>query len=366
MVSHNAFSSIQQSNGWTSTAITALYHQQVLNLTLQLDAGARALMLDVHLVDDEGNRTLTLCHGRCTPLMYRNLTDTLIEVVSWLETPDHRHEIISIFIEDASGGDLNALYQESLSSSGALRLTIPSTDSRALPLVPFRGRVPPSHRYLTGTPRHDDTVEDLIASNRRLFFYVDRNIVNSTTTPQTAHTLPFVWHHFAESNHGNQDPLGWALSDPRGMVERGQSAARGTEAAPYRRNMTLVNHFGQTPGYLNPGMGSRDRIVTTVCDYFNQTGLPPRFIAVDDIVIGHGASQVSTELNSEVWNETDASAAMVRYCQRNNVNTGFGLLGVFPISLLIAFGIVAIVGVVFWSYRMFRRCCDGGRKEKKD
>jgi len=123
--------------------------------------------------------------------------------------------------------------------------------------------------------------------------------------------------------------------------------------------MALVNQFGVAPPWFNPGIGSRERIIRTICEYSGQTHLPPRFIAVDDIAIDGGAQLVASEMNLQVWSHADPSAEMVRYCQRNNVNSGVGLLGAFPLALLIGVGILAVVRIGFWAYKMFRRCCGG-------
>jgi hypothetical protein len=368
IVSHNAFANSDDAVGATSTVISTFYYQQRLNITAQLTAGARALMIDVFLTDDNGRRTLTLCHGQCTPLLFRSLNDTLIEIVSWLETPDHRNEIISIFIEDNTGGNVNDLYRQVITDSGASRLTIPQHDVRTRPRPEFHGTVAHGHRYITGAPSQDDDVRTMITGNQRLMFYVDRNVVGEGVN-RTNHALPFVWHHFDESSYSDQDawnyvPRIWFGGDGPRTDERGESRRRRAEG-PRAQRMSLVNHFGVMPPWFNPGIGSRDRIVRTVCNYSQHTHLPPRYIAIDDIVLNGGAQQVALELNQQVWNETDSGAAIARYCQRNQVGNAFALMGAFPLSLLIAFGILAIVGVVFGGYKLFQRCRGGG-KPKRD
>ena len=109
---HNSFNSIAEMGPALSTADS----NQQLSLVDQLDIDMRSLEIDVHWLPspragDEAARTSgrapVVCHGRPAREMHagctteRLLSEVLMEINDWLNSPEHRREVVLLYLEDA-------------------------------------------------------------------------------------------------------------------------------------------------------------------------------------------------------------------------------------------------------------------------
>ncbi|MDX6674061.1 MAG: hypothetical protein QOH11_1479, partial [Solirubrobacteraceae bacterium] len=104
---HNSFNSVND-----TTTISHTDSNQQLSLGQQLDLDMRSLELDVHWIPSAeagGSNAVVVCHGRgpdqanlgCTN--ERTLADVLPEVTGWLNAPEHRDQVVLLYLEDELG-----------------------------------------------------------------------------------------------------------------------------------------------------------------------------------------------------------------------------------------------------------------------
>jgi len=104
---HNSFNSVND----TATLSHTDSNQQ-LSLGQQLDLDMRSLELDLHWipsVEAGGSNAVVVCHGRgpgeanlgCTN--ERPLADVLPELAGWLNAPEHRAQVVLLYLEDELG-----------------------------------------------------------------------------------------------------------------------------------------------------------------------------------------------------------------------------------------------------------------------
>ncbi len=104
---HNSFNSVND-----TTTLSHTDSNQQLSLNQQLDLDVRSLELDGHWipsVEGGGANAVVVCHGRgpdeanlgCTN--ERPLADVLPEVARWLNAPEHRGQVVLLYLEDELG-----------------------------------------------------------------------------------------------------------------------------------------------------------------------------------------------------------------------------------------------------------------------
>ena len=94
---HNSFNSVND-----SITISHTDSNQQLSLAQQLDADIRAIEIDIHFI----NGVPTVCHGQgpdsadfgCTT--EPPLSAVLPEIAGWLNKPEHRDQVILLYVED--------------------------------------------------------------------------------------------------------------------------------------------------------------------------------------------------------------------------------------------------------------------------
>jgi len=114
--SHNTYNSEAYSSCNVTVGCRYLDPQQKYSIKNQLRMGARFIELDVHWTAKMESlfsypNRLLLCHGVCS-LNDKYATEGFDEIEDWLADDSSRDEVIILYIEDASDGHHNDLYNQ--------------------------------------------------------------------------------------------------------------------------------------------------------------------------------------------------------------------------------------------------------------
>ncbi len=114
--SHNTYNSEAYSSCNFSVGCRYLDPQQKYSIKDQLRMGARFIELDVHWTTKMESlfsypKRLLLCHGVCS-INDKYATEGFNEISSWLSDSSSQDEVIILYIEDASEGHHNDLYNQ--------------------------------------------------------------------------------------------------------------------------------------------------------------------------------------------------------------------------------------------------------------
>ncbi|MGV9316551.1 GDSL-type esterase/lipase family protein, partial [Streptomyces sp. NPDC003691] len=94
LTTHNAFQNSEDIWGVMGPA-------QPHSIVTQLNHGVRGLMIDVH----NHHGLIGVCHNPCSSLEIRPLENVLADITQWLNKPENRNEIVTLFIEDKVTAD---------------------------------------------------------------------------------------------------------------------------------------------------------------------------------------------------------------------------------------------------------------------
>ncbi|MEU5977917.1 FG-GAP-like repeat-containing protein [Streptomyces sp. NPDC047315] len=146
LTTHNAFQNTEDIPGVMGPA-------QPHSIVGQLNDGVRGLMIDVH----NHHGTIGVCHKPCSSLEIRPLENVLADITQWLNRPDKRNEIVTLFIEDrVSAAQLKSAFDHP-SVQGALSSLI------------YNPRLEQVHE--NGWPRRSEMIND----NKRLIVFSDKH-----------------------------------------------------------------------------------------------------------------------------------------------------------------------------------------------
>lgn len=247
---HNAMSNAE--DGWVGA-------NQTWSVVHQLDAGVRALMLDLHLWDNDETEPESpwLCHGECL-FGNRRLSEALEELRDWLHA--NPREVVTLILENyVPGADVIAAFQEA-------------------------GLEPLLHAQTPGAPW--PTLGRMIEEDRRLVVLSDA--LKGGNAPWF---LP-VWTYAWETHWSAKTPSDLNCAPNRGDTDN---------------DLFVLNHFLTDPlafprlaEQVNYNPFLIDRAIACRAD----SGRQPNFVTVDFCDIGDVFDAVAT-LNATPWHARD-------------------------------------------------------------
>ncbi|XP_017214955.1 PI-PLC X domain-containing protein At5g67130 [Daucus carota subsp. sativus] len=234
------------------------------NVTMQLNNGVRALMLDTYDFQDD----IWLCHsfnGNCHDYTaFEPAMDTLIEIEAFLSA--NPSEIVTLILEDYvhTPNGLTKLFTD----AGLMKYWFPVTS------MPQNGQDWP-------------LVSDMVANNQRLLVFT------SIESKQADEGIAYQWNFMVENQYGD------------GGMEAGNCPNRG-ESSPLNdtsKSLVLVNYFRTVPlKLLACGENSDDLIDMLYTCYTAAGDRFANFVAVDFYKRseGGGTFQAVDTLNGEL------------------------------------------------------------------
>lgn len=252
---HNAMSNAE--DGWIGP-------NQAWNVAHQLDAGVRALMLDLHLWDNDETEPESpwLCHGECL-FGNRRLSDALVELRDWLVA--NPREVVTLILENyVPGPDVIAAFEAA-------------------------GLGPLLHAQAPGAPW--PTLGRMIQEDRRLVVLSDD--LDGGDAPWFLH----VWTHAVETH--------WSARTPDDL-----------DCAPNRGDpdnaLFILNHFLTDP-LGTPELAAQVNFDPFLIDRARECrdamARQPNFVTVDFCDVGDVFDAVAT-LNAQPWHPRDDELRM--------------------------------------------------------
>ncbi|KAJ9537761.1 hypothetical protein OSB04_030494 [Centaurea solstitialis] len=228
-----------QLNG-TEKAIKVAASHAGLNLLLN---GVRGLMLDMYDFEND----IWLCHsfhGKCfNYTAFQPAINVLKEVQAFLEA--NPTEIITIIIEDyvTSLSGLTKIFK----ASGLSKFWFP------VARMPSNGSNWP-------------TVDSMIQLNQRLVVFT------SKASKEASEGIAYTWRYLVENQYGSDGMKNGSCPN------RAESVAMNTKS----RSLVLMNHFPDTPDYIDACELNSAPLITMINTCYNASGKRwPNFIAVD-------------------------------------------------------------------------------------
>ncbi len=250
VTTHNAMSNSAQ--GWVAP-------NQAWTIVDQLDAGVRALMLDLHLWDNDETEPQSpwLCHGECVLGNWR-LSEALAELRDWLLT--NPREVVTLILENyVPGNDVIVAFEDA--GLGSLL-----------------------HEHAPGDPW--PTLGRMIDDGRRLVVLADD--LKGGDAPWFLHMWTYAW----ETHWSATTPDDLTCTPNRGDPDN---------------DLFILNHFLTDPfatpklaGQVNFNPFLLDRALTCRAD----SGRQPNFVTVDFCDVGDVFDAVAT-LNAVPWHARD-------------------------------------------------------------
>ncbi|MGW1277814.1 FG-GAP-like repeat-containing protein [Streptomyces tsukubensis] len=146
LTTHNAYQNTEDIPGVMGPA-------QPHSIVTQLNHGVRGLMIDVH----NHHGLIGVCHKPCSSLEIRPLENVLADITQWLNRPESRNEIVTLFIEDrVTAAEMKTAFDH------------PSVQSALSSLV-YNPRTEKVDER--GWPRRSEMIND----NKRLLIFSDKS-----------------------------------------------------------------------------------------------------------------------------------------------------------------------------------------------
>lgn len=233
--SHNAMSSLEGGD--------PILYNHLLELEPSLDAGYRALLLDVCVCGGE----LVLCHGLCG-VGRRNMTEVFTSVVTFLD--DHPTELIILIFQISVGtAEITALYDVMQGVSGFVDYLYVKDDTT------------------TPWPRMRNLIQD---NTRIIAFHHDGSDCSNNECPAGLH---YYFDYAVETPFEFNNPTEIAEYTTSCQFDRGVQG---------NQDFFGINHFVTPPAESSGAVLNTESSLTnrlTAC--FALTGRTPSFIAVD-------------------------------------------------------------------------------------
>jgi hypothetical protein len=250
VTTHNAMSNDE--DGWIAP-------NQAWNMRRQLDRGVRAMMIDLHLWDNDETEPASpwLCHGECL-FGNRRLSEALVELRDWLTA--NPREIVTLILENYVPGDeVIATFEDA-------------------------GLGPLLHAQAPGDPW--PTLGRMIEDDRRLVVLTDS--LRGGDAPWFLHLWTFAW----ETHWDNQVPADLDCAPNRGDQEN---------------DLFILNHFLTDPlatQELAEQVNHDPFLSNRVRQCREAHGRQVNFLTVDFCEIGD-VFDVASTLNAQPWHARD-------------------------------------------------------------